>query len=101
MIATGPSWELRLGDWRDVLADVSVDAVVTDPPYSARTHAGHDSAVEHLLPENKYDFRRVLSYKSFSEEDIAEFVNLWHSRCSGWFAVMSDSVLFPSWRLTL
>ncbi|MGA3354795.1 MAG: DNA methyltransferase [Acidimicrobiales bacterium] len=40
--ATGPSehsgdtWELRTGDFRDVLADLadqSVDAIVTDPPY--------------------------------------------------------------------
>ena len=33
---TGETWELRCGDFRDVLADVaaaSVDAVVCDPPY--------------------------------------------------------------------
>jgi site-specific DNA-methyltransferase (adenine-specific) len=42
--ATGPSqhageaWELRTGDFREVLADLadqSVDAIVTDPPYDA------------------------------------------------------------------
>jgi site-specific DNA-methyltransferase (adenine-specific) len=34
---TGDAWELRTGDFRDVLADLadqSVDAVVTDPPYN-------------------------------------------------------------------
>jgi site-specific DNA-methyltransferase (adenine-specific) len=34
---TGEAWELRTGDFREVLADLadqSVDAVVTDPPYN-------------------------------------------------------------------
>jgi site-specific DNA-methyltransferase (adenine-specific) len=35
---------LRLGRWQDVLADVTeCDAVITDPPYSERTHAGQRS----------------------------------------------------------
>lgn len=35
-VAEGPGWEIRLGDFREVLADLpdgSVDAVVCDPPY--------------------------------------------------------------------
>ena len=34
----GPSWEIRTGDFREVLADMpdhSVDAIVCDPPYNA------------------------------------------------------------------
>lgn len=38
--------ELRLGDYREVLADVEADAVITDPPYSERTHKGHDAGVD-------------------------------------------------------
>jgi len=33
----GPGWEIRTGDFREVLADIpdqSVDAIVTDPPYN-------------------------------------------------------------------
>ncbi len=41
VIATGPGWELRLGDciagMRE-LADDSVDVVITDPPYEAEVH---------------------------------------------------------------
>jgi site-specific DNA-methyltransferase (adenine-specific) len=37
---TGPGWELRLGDYREVLADVEPDAVITDTPYSDRTQRG-------------------------------------------------------------
>jgi 23S rRNA G2445 N2-methylase RlmL len=34
-------WDLRLGRWQDVLADVTeCDAVITDPPYGERTHSG-------------------------------------------------------------
>ena len=36
--------ELRCGDYRDVLADVEPDAVITDPPYGARTHTGQRTA---------------------------------------------------------
>lgn len=32
MIERGDGWELRLGDWRDVMSDVSCDALITDPP---------------------------------------------------------------------
>ena len=41
MIATGPGWEMRLGDciagMRE-LADDSVDVTITDPPYDEHTH---------------------------------------------------------------
>lgn len=34
---------LRFGDWRQVLADVTCDSLISDPPYSARTHGGPSS----------------------------------------------------------
>jgi len=37
-VSTGTAFELRLGDFREVLADLpnaSVDAIVTDPPFTA------------------------------------------------------------------
>lgn len=48
MSAPGDVWrspcgtiELRCGRWQDVLADVTqCDAVITDPPYSDKTHSG-------------------------------------------------------------
>ena len=43
-IAKGPGWELRCGDWQQVLADVQCDALITDPPYSQRTATGQRSA---------------------------------------------------------
>ena len=37
--------DLRLGDYREVMQDVEPDAVIVDPPYGARTHAGHRDGV--------------------------------------------------------
>jgi ParB-like chromosome segregation protein Spo0J len=37
VVSEGPGWEIRTGDFRQVLADIpdqSVDAIVTDPPYN-------------------------------------------------------------------
>ena len=38
--------DLRHGHYRDVLADATWDALICDPPYSERTHAGHDGGVK-------------------------------------------------------
>ena len=38
---------LHCGDCREVLPTLaSVDAVITDPPYSERCHSGHDSTTK-------------------------------------------------------
>lgn len=40
------SADIRLGRWQDVLTDVECDALICDPPYSARTHeASTDDAL--------------------------------------------------------
>ena len=40
------SADIRLGRWQDVLTDVTCDALICDPPYSARTHeASTDEAL--------------------------------------------------------
>jgi site-specific DNA-methyltransferase (adenine-specific) len=68
--------DLRCGDWRDVLADVGeVDAVVCDPPYSERTHAGQ-----------------------CTDGGRTDLVDGWAARCRGWFVCLSDSELWGAWR---
>lgn len=86
--------DIRLGDWRSVLADVTrCDALIVDPPYSARTHAaattrsdGTDAAG--LTP----------SYAGWSASDVAEFVAAWAPRTRGWMVALTDSELIPAWR---
>jgi site-specific DNA-methyltransferase (adenine-specific) len=82
--------ELRCGDYRDVLADVErVDAVITDPPYSERTHGAYRE-----MPEIG---RQAIDYRAFSAEDVAGFSAHAVALCSGWGVVLTDHVSFPWW----
>jgi len=84
------AWDLRLGRWQDVLADVEgVDAIITDPPYSARTHAGQSECT------------RGIGYGAIGEAEIAEVVEAWVPRCRGWWIVLTDHVLAPAWEAAL
>lgn len=95
---------LRLGNYQDVLREQSCDTLVTDPPYSAKTHKGHNAR-----PGKPY-FRvssgrvdsagrgRDLNYSAWNEEDVSEFMSFWSPRTRGWMCIFSDDVLSPVWR---
>ncbi len=84
--AKGDGWTLRCGDYREVLADVECDAVITDPPYSAKTHKGQRAGRR----DPEYDkSSKVLStvgleYSAWNREDVEAFVRRWVSATS-WF----------------
>ena len=76
--------ELRLGDYRDVLADVEPDAVITDPPYGARTHRGNERM-------GRFE-RSDLSYAAWTAGDIALLVER-YAAVDGWlFCMTSDDL---------
>jgi len=78
--------ELRHGRWQDVLADVTTcDAIVTDPPYSARTHEGARSVGS--------DDTGVQAYAAWSLDDASAFLDHWVPRCRGWMVLHTDDVL--------
>ncbi len=84
--------ELRLGKWQDALADVGmVDTLITDPPYSERTHSGHDEI------SSKLEGRRTLGYVAWSVSDVRAFVVDWSPRVRGWMVAITDHVLAPAW----
>lgn len=86
------SIELRLGDWMDVLKDVKrADAIITDTPFSKRTHAGHNRR------RGKQATGRELSYAHWGPWDVVEFVDAWAPRCDGWFCSMTSHDLVPAW----
>lgn len=89
-VARGPGWELRLGDYREVLADVTCDALITDPPYSARTHEGQCEGADGAA-------RRELSYASWDSSDVSAFVESWSPRTAGWLACMTSHDLGPAY----
>ena len=94
-LAIPPSCDLRLGRWEAVLADVEVDAVITDPPYSERNHVGHNSLTKFRGVEG-YE-REAITYGHWSPEDVAEFVASWSPRTRGWIAAMTSHDLIPAW----
>ncbi len=100
MITGEADIDLRLGDWRDALANVEqVDAVICDPPYGSRTHAGQT----HDRKNPAYCADRCLTstginYTHLGPDDVAEFLERWGSVCRGWLCVFSCSDLAGHWR---
>ena len=81
---------IRLGSWQDVLADVDmVYCIVTDPPYSARTHEGALSATGKS---------GVGQYACWSEEQAVAFCTHWAPRVKSWIVILTDDVLGPVMR---
>lgn len=88
--------ELRLGDWREVLQDVEPDAVITDPPYSARTHAGHNDATDQTRSITGQLTRAELSYGCMAQDEIGAFASEWMRRARGWIALMNSHDAIPA-----
>lgn len=95
------SADLRLGRWQDVLAGVECDALICDPPYSARTHEGHDGLAgdeRFSDPERSNPtHRETLNYAAWSPDDVAAFVSSFAGRVRGWWACMTSHDLIPAW----
>ena len=89
---------LYLADCREVLPTLpKVDAVITDPPYSERTHKGHDASASGHVGIGRDGARRSeLGYGSLSEADVAEYVAGMVKACDGWIVTMTDHVLAPA-----
>lgn len=82
---------LFFGDWRSVLAHVDdVNAVITDPPFGARTHEGARS-----LGQNEKT--GGIEYAHWTPKHVDEFVDFWSPRCRGWFVAMTSHDLVPAW----
>jgi site-specific DNA-methyltransferase (adenine-specific) len=89
-------WDLRLGRWQDVLADVTeCDAVITDPPYGERTHSGQ----RHGRCGARYNDHDVstkgLGYVHLTPRDVRELCAEWSSRCRGWACFFTSHDLVP------
>jgi hypothetical protein len=103
-------WDLRLGRWENVLKDVGhVNAIICDPPYSSRTHDGHDDGATLANRAGKgwnrssggvdaFRPRREISYSNWTKKDVEAFVAAWAPRCLGWMVCLSDSVLCEPYR---
>jgi site-specific DNA-methyltransferase (adenine-specific) len=84
--------DIRLGDWSSVLSDVRAGVLICDPPYSDRTHKGHDACESRRADGANC---KTLGYVSWNQHDVERFVESWSSRVAGWFVVLTDHVLAP------
>lgn len=91
------------GDCREILPQLpQVDLVLTDPPYSERTHSGHDaSASGHKGFGNDGAKRSSLGYAALSPQDCSLLGDLFCGVCKKWIVWMSDHILIPSIHATL
>lgn len=107
--------DLRLGRWQDTLADVrTCDAVVTDPPYSVKTHDGSTEEtlnVSGKMQSKRNDWesawlanvgqRRPLNYTGWTPDDVRAFVDSWAPRCKGWFVAFTSHDLCADYTAAL
>lgn len=84
---------LYLGDCLEVLPWLGcVDAIITDPPFSERTHVGQLAG---LLEDGV--IRAPLGYSSWSPDTVYDFVTCAVARCRGWIVAMCDHTLAPAY----
>ncbi len=83
---------LYLGDCMKVLPTLEkVDAVVTDPPYSERTHRGHAATSNgHAGFGSDTSVRKDLGYGALSLEVVAQLAAEFDRVCKGWIVWMCD-----------
>jgi site-specific DNA-methyltransferase (adenine-specific) len=89
-------FELRQGRWQEVFAEMPmVDAVICDPPYSAKLHETQSAAMARQMPDGSD--RRALNYAAWSPQDVHDFVEHFSPRCKGWMVAMTDYDLSATW----
>jgi len=90
------------GDCRQILPSLSADCILTDPPFSERTHAGHNASANGQIGAGRdRAARRELGYSALSPSEAGELAVLFSESCSGWMVVMTDHTLTPHWCSTL
>jgi site-specific DNA-methyltransferase (adenine-specific) len=94
-IERGDGWELHAADWRD--CDLpTVDAVIEDPPYGPRTHAGQRHARK-TGTSGKLVSDVGLQYDHLEPEDVAAMMSAAHAVCPGWVLDMTSHDLIPAY----
>lgn len=67
------------------------DALITDPPYSAKTHAGHNKI------QGLAGHRRALGYPNWTPDDVRRACCTWDPWVRGWWVVQTDHLLAVAW----
>lgn len=91
-------WDVRHGDYRDIGWQYAVDnelgwSLISDPPFSERTHKGRRTGSEVRKSE--------IPYASMSPKQAREFVKFWASMKPEWWVLFSDDALAQVWKKEL
>lgn len=89
--------------WRDLAERIRstvghVDSIITDCPYSERTHKGHDAGAASVNRPAKSGERRSIDYAPWTDDDVCAFVDVWSPLVRGWIVSITDTDLACSWR---
>lgn len=87
---------LRLGRWQDRLDTCFPHTVITDPPYGARTKAGHN-AVQHQRQQVTGQNFQDIEYRESSESDLLGWVSSFEPRTNGWIASFASHDQIPAY----
>jgi site-specific DNA-methyltransferase (adenine-specific) len=87
---------LYLGDCLEILPTLKADAIITDPPYSERTHK-----VQCVGEQRDGLERRALDYAAWTAAKVDAFIERAVVACNGWIACMCDDVLAPAYDASL
>ena len=86
--------------WQDAAWPETVDCIITDPPYSARTHTGNDGGRRATRDRTQYggsEAIRQLDYAALSPDEAHAWGREWARRARSWVAVLTDHSLLPAW----
>lgn len=115
-IERGDGWELRLADWRDDIGGLPlpVDAVIEDPPYGKRTHAGQAALPQDEMKQWVRKDGRVarsaphrlavtgdLGYDHLTPADVEVMCAHADAICRGWTVSMTSHDLVPAYEHAL
>lgn len=92
------SWDLRHGCYQDAFDPwFACDAVITDPPYGARTHDGHNAGEKQMRTVTGQATRTAINYAHWTPDDVREFVEWAADHCRGWIVAMTSDDLAPAY----
>jgi site-specific DNA-methyltransferase (adenine-specific) len=86
---------LHHGAWQDAPWPQEVDVIVTDPPYSAKVHTGHNHVAR---PGGSLRHRTRIEYDHLTPADVEAWASAWTPRVKYWLCVMCDHALIPHWQ---
>lgn len=90
--------DLRLGDWRETMADVGCDALVSDPPFSQRTEDGFCTTA---MIGTWAERGGGVGYAPIDEAYVREFVSSWVPRVRYWMVIFGDHISWQWWHEAL